>query len=833
MKKVMLFVLVLIVICLTGCSGINGYLEEKMKQQSGVLENEDYQKYLSYSEQGKLDQDGYYSQRMLEQEAAEEIGSSDSAHITFAVNEYLEVHYYLDAGLKNELTGNSCDLSPGDCIYAEVDLKSNTPSTTYGFSAFRYSEYDKEGGEIKVDVIKPDDNNRLLLQITEKDVGKDISLAPLGEYQLRTLSFRDTFLDDNEEEHDLSGRWIVNNESVSGKTTEINPLSSYIVSYEFDGDEYFFLSSEPECYYCNNEDGLVIFDKRESSEETLDYSVKLHKYVPVSIASNVLREVRVNDSDKREVMPGKELVIPHLKYGDRFTIYTDAAWPELENYRGLALLTSESIYGNGNEYKYTLLVPQKDGGFAFDPSEYSYEHGTVSFTCFGEEVTAIQYLAVEQKISYEMKTADNGYVLDRGVITVTTEEETRRQLENIHFYERNSVNVTLEQPEYGGRIEYYVNGSRIYASTYKTYSGIEITMKFFPWEGWICDYNNGEKYLVTKSISQRLTINGKSVSTVFREDDEHKPLLEVVLDQSVGENMKFTFEASGLKKKEYSYQKERFKNNCRIIEPTLIGTESGIDFSMKNRAIQTGTAIKILVEKKGEDKSGNKIEKINSSDYRLIDNLTKQQTPISIYSDTEMGSSPVYYSSIKITISLVKVSMFQQPVSLANGTVTVQNDATAQILKSGDILEGDEKVTLIITANNGYYVSGKNVKNDVYQSTMKFDKCISDMQSIIKEHPIKKYYQVTLDSNDPYGTCTFKLNGSVVSGTINVKQDDKITLEYQITDNSYVIEGATGIFGLPIGKNEKEKTVTITIDTSYNGKTLTCESFGIRVIKRE
>ena len=59
----------------------------------------------------------------------------------------------------------------------------------------------------------------------------------------------------------------------------------------------------------------------------------------------------------------------------------------------------------------------------------------------------------------------------------------------------------------------------------------------------------------------------------------------------------------------------------------------------------------------------------------------------------------------------------------------------------------------------------------------------------------------------------------------------RLDLEYKITDSSYVIEGAKGLFGSPIGKNDKEKSETITIDSSYDGKNLNRESFGINVRK--
>lgn len=356
-------------------------------------------------------------------------------------------------------------------------------------------------------------------------------------------------------------------------------------------------------------------------------------------------------------------------------------------------------------------------------------------------------------------------------------------------------------------------------------------MKFFPWEGWINKYNNGEKYIVNASETQDVKINGEVVSrTAFVESSDHKPTLEVVLLKSVGENMKFYVQASDLPDQNDNdhYEDGWFRRDYTLIKPTPIGTEKGITISMRDRAIQTGTAVKILVEMTGEDKSGTKAQKVNTSYYRLVDNLVELQKPIDIYENGTIGSSSVWYKTIKITISVVDVIKFTHPVLLEHESLSVRNANTAEIVNNGDILEGDEKVTITIAADDGYYVTGKNVKNDIYQSTVKFEQCVSNIQDTINQHPIEKFVQINLPTEDEYGTYTFKVNGVVVTGSVNVKNGAEITLEYT-TKEGYVIEGATGILGSPIGKNDKVITKTITIDRSMDGNTLNRGVFGIEI----
>jgi hypothetical protein len=246
---------------------------------------------------------------------------------------------------------------------------------------------------------------------------------------------------------------------------------------------------------------------------------------------------------------------------------------------------------------------------------------------------------------------------------------------------------------------------------------------------------------------------------------------------------------------------------------------------MGNRAIQSGTAVKILVDK--TDTNG-----IKTSYYRLVDDLTKLQDPIMIYEDDEQGTSDIWYKSIKITISVVDVLKFTAPTAPKNATVTVRNATNLETIKTGDILEDSEKIIITITPNSGYYVSGKNVKKDIYQNTMKFSKYQSDIQKILDEHLIEKYYHVTLDANDAYGVCTYKLDGEVVSGEIYFKAGQKLSLDYKITASGYVVEGAKGLpFG--IGKKDQEKTESITITENMDGQTINRDFFGIKVKRGE
>lgn len=827
MKKLTLNFSLVMCLLLSGCSGINDYMRSQMLEKSRIMENGNYQAYQVYSDEGKLTQEGYYSEEAFETDETDITAAAKAAHVTFANNSYLKIAYFSDSDSTMLLNTEACYLEPGNNIYATVSISKSVPSSMYYFSGFRIYRYE-DGDRELIDTVQPGEDG-LILEISEGYVGAELSIEPIGNFGKRTISLRDYYIDDDGKEHELSGTWMINERQETGNKIKINPVSSYIISYEYDSNEYFYISSNPQCYYSNNEDGIVIFEQKKSVDETGDYSVELHKYITVSIESLHGRSVSVNNGIqqqiKAEIKAGNMLKIPRLKYGDILTIVTDKEWSSLDSCRELILQSLEKLQ-NG-EYKYTLIVPQKGGEFVFDPSEYSYEHGTIIFKCFGEIVTSKQYLAVGSKITYEIDTVDDVYWLGDGdhVIVVSNEEETRRKINNIKFVQRVKAEVELKQPEYGGCIRYFAEGKEITTNTFKTTSGTEIVMQFSPWEGWINHYKNGEIYTVTEDNRQTALIGNKDVDTAFTEDSNHKPALTIILNKSVGENMKFNFSASGLDENDYDYKSGWFINNYTIIDELKIGTETGIILSMGNRAIQSGTAVKILVDK--TDTNG-----IKTSYYRLVDDLTKLQDPIMIYEDDEQGTSDIWYKSVKITISVVDVLKFTAPTTPKNATVAVRNATNFETIKTGDILEDSQKVTITITPNSGYYVSGKNVKKDIYQNTMKFSKYQSDIQKILDEHLIEKYYHVTLDANDAYGVCTYKLDGEVVSGKIFFKAGQKLSLEYKITAPGYMVEGAKSLpFG--IGKKDQEKTESITIMENMDGQTINRDIFGIKVVKGE
>lgn len=87
---------------------------------------------------------------------------------------------------------------------------------------------------------------------------------------------------------------------------------------------------------------------------------------------------------------------------------------------------------------------------------------------------------------------------------------------------------------------------------------------------------------------------------------------------------------------------------------------------------------------------------------------------------------------------------------------------------------------------------------------------------------------ITLDCSDAYASYTYKLNGKVVSGKISAKAEQKLELDYKITDDTHELSEKRGGF-LGIGSSLKEQTEKIAISSDMDGKTISRKDFGITV----
>ena len=288
-KKSIVILMTIISGSLVGCSRMNSYIEERLIKESGILQDEQYIKYVEYRETGNIDSDGSYYEQM-------EQLVDGKIHITFSDNNNLEIKYYTDRDCINQIDTTNCYLNPGTSIYAEIVISKDIYSSMYEFDSFNVSQYNENGKRVLLEkwnqeIAVRDNCYFVEIQVPSNYEGNEVSLEPVGKYQKREIVLNDYYVDELNNRYSLDGIWKINEITCVDDVAEVNAISSYIVSYEYDTNEYFYSNSSPEYYFIDNENGNIIFNKKEATDETEDYVVELSKYISISLISGEDRTI--------------------------------------------------------------------------------------------------------------------------------------------------------------------------------------------------------------------------------------------------------------------------------------------------------------------------------------------------------------------------------------------------------------------------------------------------------------------------------------------------------------------------------------------------------------
>ena len=137
----------------------------------------------------------------------------------------------------------------------------------------------------------------------------------------------------------------------------------------------------------------------------------------------------------------------------------------------------------------------------------------------------------------------------------------------------------------------------------------------------------------------------------------------------------------------------------------------------------------------------------------------------------------------KIVVTKVEPLPFE-PRTVENGVFEVR-DAYGTPLQPGTIFGLDEDVTVSIQPDEGYYISGlKDKDGGEYEKTMEFSEYRANIDTILNNHPIKRYITVTLETVGQHGTCQFTLDGEPVGSQVKLREGQTLTEEYTLSKNS-------------------------------------------------
>ncbi len=374
------------------------------------------------------------------------------------------------------------------------------------------------------------------------------------------------------------------------------------------------------------------------------------------------------------------------------------------------------------------------------------------------------------------------------------------------------ITVQLEQPRIGGHVTYSFNGQELTGETADLYRGAKVKGALEADTGWEPQLNKDPVYTVTEEENQIVTFEGKRANDFFVEAENHKPLLKLEANRNL-KSCRMTIEADG-----YTAKDLTAGNGGLLFENQRIGTGNGIKVSFNHFDLEDGkNAVRVSV-----------VKKTDNTEYKEIHYANENNSSIQIDFEYE-----VTYMNVSLNVEAVNAMGFP---SITDEAVTIDarfcdltldNKERNTPLVAGDLGTNDRQIEVRISPNSGYVMTGSFVNDGIYLRRMRFD----EYDRFVKEalqNQLKKICSITLDTNDPYGSVVYKIDGQEVSGKVEIVEGRSITISYTLTDDKFEIDEDRNIFdqisfwdGERFSRYEK----AIAVDRSMDGQTLTRESF--------
>lgn len=268
------------VMLLCGCSRADAFINQQVLNKSGIVEDDEYKKYQLHFENGEVDSQGYYMP--FEDNAGNDSSEpkKGSIHVTISTNSMLNIKYYYDSEYDNEITTQDCYLSPGESIYASNPIAISESTNKYSFDKFEIYEIN---GSNRILFEECTVGSGLIFTVPAESTFGDYSIVPIGKLENRNLTFYSFITDETGEKLINDGKWLLNNEEVSGNNYSFSPTKSYIARYDFSklSDQYYFEESEPEISEVS--DSIATFLSQTSNSNVESFVSKLRKYTLLTI----------------------------------------------------------------------------------------------------------------------------------------------------------------------------------------------------------------------------------------------------------------------------------------------------------------------------------------------------------------------------------------------------------------------------------------------------------------------------------------------------------------------------------------------------------------------
>ena len=192
--------------------------------------------------------------------------------------------------------------------------------------------------------------------------------------------------------------------------------------------------------------------------------------------------------------------------------------------------------------------------------------------------------------------------------------------------------------------------------------------------------------------------------------------------------------------------------------------------------------------------------------------------------DTDLSYRIELHPYLKLTVSFDK----EAKICVNRGeveTVKKNKSWSTDKLQYGDSITIETAGKCAITDGNYQHISAtKDPILDGYRYTLKVteEAKSNSAEELIPVVLVERTFLVNLDTACKYGTCTYKLDGKVISGEIQIQENQELKLIYKITEKNYSFaEKSDGIGGFIHDLiKAKERTITVPITANLDGATI-------------
>lgn len=354
MKKLYLLTVITVMLILSGCSSIDEKMSDIIAKKSGIFENEDYKEYANLKASDQIDEENGTYRPSKEQENDMTPEKHRKIHVTFAENRYMDIQFFYDKQKTNVIDIDACYLNPGDTIYFVEPLIDNQNSSAYCFEKLVMFEIMENNRKALCESVL--DEDVYSISVPKGFDGTEVSIMPLGNYANRKLSLEAYYLSrKGEKEASVgTGTWYVNGKPCNEKDIEISPVQSYIISYDFDESNYFFVESTPNYFSVDEELGVVEFWEEKSTAEVKTFEVVVRNYLMCELKLEKEAIIRINDGKECTVKKNSSWKASKLKYGDKIYVETEGKCTVLEGDYGYMSMSKEPISDGKSRFIITV-----------------------------------------------------------------------------------------------------------------------------------------------------------------------------------------------------------------------------------------------------------------------------------------------------------------------------------------------------------------------------------------------------------------------------------------------------------------------------------------------